>query len=209
VDIRFGEYPPWETSGIRIAPQSSRRRGTLRRLELPAKTPEHQAAYDAARKRQHQVLLRLNSDEAIRLKSAAAASGKTVSEYVMSLLTERPAPVVDLAHVAQLSAVVATMAAIPKAMRDLEADLGRLSGRLAHFFTLNPDVARQHADEINGTIWEIKTLMSRMLPEMQNVQELIAEPRTKIAHVMKQLMGDLSRKSFSNIKSKVGTLHDR
>jgi len=164
---------------------------------MPAKSPEEQAAYDAARKRSERAHLRLGSDDAARLRTMAAAAGMTVSDYVVSLLSERPAPVVDLAQVAELSAVVATMADIPQAVRDLEADLGRLSGRLAHFFTLNPDVAREHASEINGLIWEIKTLMERMQPEIRQVTLSLAEPRTKIADVMKALMGQLSRKSFA------------
>lgn len=175
---------------------------------MPAKSPEQQAAYDAARKRQQQVLLRLSGDESVRLKSAAAASGISVSAYVISLLAERPAPIVDLAHVAQLSAVVATMAAIPKAIRDLEADLGRLSGRLSHFFTLNPDIARTHEPEINATFWDVKKLMAQMLPEIENVQGELAEPRSKISAVMKLLMRDLSRKSFATRGSKVRSSDD-
>ena len=111
---------------------------------MPAKTPEEQAAYDAARKRSDRVHLRLASADAERLRTMAAASGLLLSDYVLSLLSERPAPVVDLAAVAQLSAVVATLAEIPKSIRDLEADLGRLSGRLSHLFTTNRPLAREH-----------------------------------------------------------------
>ncbi len=120
----------------------------------------------------------------------------------MSLVDQRPAPVVDLAQVAQLTAVVAALAAIPKAIRDLQADLGRVSGRLSHLFTENPPLAREHESEINSVFWEVRDLMTKVLPEIAKVQVLIAEPRAAIAEVMKHLMREVSRKSFSSKSSR-------
>ena len=165
---------------------------------MPAKTPEEQAAYDAARKRGDRVHMRFAPADAERLRKMAAASGLPLSDYVLSLLSERPAPVVDLAAVAQLSAVVATLAEIPKSIRDLEADLGRLSGRLSHLFTMNPVLAREHEFAINEVFFEIKDLMAKVLPQIDEVQMAVAEPRAQIADVMKILMGDLARRSFSS-----------
>jgi len=41
---------------------------------MPAKSPEEQAAYDAARKRSERAHLRLGSDDAARLRTMAAAA---------------------------------------------------------------------------------------------------------------------------------------
>jgi uncharacterized protein (DUF1778 family) len=169
-------------------------------VPLPAKTPEQQAAYDASRKRFRRVLLRLDADEAARLSSAAAASGQSVSAYVMSLVAGRPAPVVDLAQVSQLTALVAVLAALPKSIRDLEADLGRLSGRLSHLFTVNPRLAREHDVLINETFRGVRDLMAKMLPEISRMQLLVAEPRALISEVLKQLMREVSRKPSSSRK---------
>jgi uncharacterized protein (DUF1778 family) len=165
---------------------------------MPAKTPEQQVAYDASRKRHTQVLFRLDADEAARLRSAAAASGQSVSAYVMSLVEHRPAPVVDLGQVSQLTAAVAVLAALPKSIRDLEADLGRLSGRLSHLFTVNPPQARKHQAMINETFRGVRDLMAKMLPEIERMQLLVAEPRAAISEVLKQLMREVSRKPSSS-----------
>jgi uncharacterized protein (DUF1778 family) len=161
---------------------------------MPAKTAAQQAAYDAARHRSSQVLLRLTPDDAQALKAGAAAVGLSVADYVVSLSAKRSAPAIDLAQVATLSGAVATLAQIPKAVRDLEADLGRFSGRLAHFFTLHPQLAREHEGELNATFDAVRKLMADVLPELRNVQAAVAEPRAQIAEVMKLLVHDLVRK---------------
>ena len=154
---------------------------------MPAKTPEKRAEYDAARKRSEQVLLRLTPDEATRLRHAADASGYSVADLVMAILDDQPRPVLDLADVAQISAATAALAGAPKAIRDLEADLGRLSGRLAHLFTMNYERASLHREEIHETLWALQDLMRRVQPEIVRMRQLVAPARTTIGLAMREV----------------------
>ncbi len=159
---------------------------------MPAKNAEQQASYDARRKRSEQLLVRLAPDEAQRVREAAASSGLSLSEFVLALADGRPQPIVDLAQVAQISSAVAVLAGAPKAIRDLEADLGRLSGRLSHLFTENYDRASLHRDEIHETLWALQDLIRHVQPEIAKMSEAVAEPRAVIATVMRAIAHELS-----------------
>ncbi len=158
---------------------------------MPAKSPEQQAAYDARRKRSEQLLLRLAPDDAQRVREAAASSGLSLSDFVLALADGRPQPIVDLAQVAQISSAVAVLAGAPKALRDLEADLGRLSGRLSHLFTVNYARASLHRDEIHETLWALQDLMRRVQPEIAKMSAAVAEPRSEIVMVMRAIAREL------------------
>ncbi len=158
---------------------------------MPAKTPEQRVAYNAARKRSEQLLLRLTHDEAQRLRAAADGAGFGLADFVLTLLDERPRPIIDLSEVAQISAATAALSRAPKAIRDLEADLGRLSGRLSHLFTENYEGASLHRDEIHETLRALQDLMRNMLPEIERTQQLVAPAREAIAIVMRSLTRDL------------------
>jgi len=158
---------------------------------MPAKSPEQQATYDAARKRSEQLLVRLTPEEAQRVRAAAAGAGLSLSQFVVALIDDRPPPIVDLGQVAQLSAAVAVLAGVPKAIRDLEADLGRLSGRLSHFFTQNYERASLHREEIHETLWALQDLMRRVQPEIATMGAAVAEPRSEIARIMRGIAREL------------------
>jgi hypothetical protein len=158
---------------------------------MPAKSPEQQAAYDAKRKRSEQLLIRLTAEEADRVRSAAASSGQSLADYVLAIVDDRPAPSVDLSQVAQISSAVAVLAGIPGAIRDLEADLGRLSGRLSHLFTLNYARAVLHRDEIHETLFALQDLMRRVQPAIATMGAAVAEPRSEIARVMRAIAREL------------------
>ena len=164
---------------------------------MPAKTPERRAAYDAARKRSEQLLVRLTPDEAMRLRRAAEASGSSVADLIMAMLDDLPRPILDLADVAQIAAATAALRGAPKAVEDLEADLGRLSGRLSHLFTVNYARASLHRDEIHETLWALQDLMRRMQPEIQKMQQLVAPARRSIALVMRGVARSLREGSIS------------
>jgi len=161
---------------------------------MPAKSAGQQAAYDARRKRSEpeQLLVRLAPDEAQRVREAAASSGLSLSEFVLALAEGRPQPIVDLAQVAEITSAVAVLAGAPKALRDLEADLGRLSGRLSHLFTENYDRASLHRDEIHETLWALQDLMRHVLPEIAKMGATVAKPRAEIAWVMRAIARELS-----------------
>ena len=159
---------------------------------MPAKTPEQQAAYYARRKRSEQLLLRLTPEEADRVRTAAASSGLSAADFMLAIVDDRPAPIIDLAQVAEISSAVAALSGVPGAIRDLEADLGCLSGRLSHRFTLNYARADLHRDEIHETLFALQELMRRVEPEIAKMSAAVAEPRTEIATVMRAIARELA-----------------
>jgi uncharacterized protein (DUF1778 family) len=128
---------------------------------MPAKTPEQARAYDAARRRTERLKLRLTEDEAQRLRNAAAGAGMSLHTYMLAVADGRARPVVDLAHVAEFSTPIAALLAAPQAVRDLEADLGRLSERLAHLFTTDYALPSEHRAEIQATLSEVRDRPTR------------------------------------------------
>lgn len=179
---------------VRSPAVAAARNADLRRSSeqtMPAKSAEQQAAYDAARKRSEQILVRLTPDEAQGLRAAAAGAGVSVADFVAGAIDERPRPVVDLTHVAEIATATAVLAGAPKAIRDLEADLGRLSGRLSHFFTINYERASLHREDIHETLYALQDLMRRIEPEIAKMSAAVAEPRTEIATVMRAIAQEL------------------
>jgi len=152
---------------------------------MPAKTPEQRRAYDAARRRPERLKLRLTEDEAQRIRNAAAGAGMSLNAYMLAVVDGRARPVVDLADVAQLSTALAALMSAPRAVRDLEADLGRLSGRLSHLFTVNYKLALEHRAEIHATLNEVRETMRRMQPAIAALQAETAEPRAEIGRVLR------------------------
>jgi len=151
---------------------------------MPAKNAEVRAAYELARNCREQVLLRLTKDDAEYVRNGAAGAGKSLASYVLSALRGQPRPIVDLAEVAQLSTALATLRAAPQAVRNLEADLGRLSGRLSHLFTMNYKLALEHRAEIHATLNEVRGLLREMRQAVAALQTETAEPRAEIVRVL-------------------------
>ncbi len=159
---------------------------------MPAKSAKQQAVYDSKRKRSEQLLVRLTPEEADRVRTAAASSGQSVADFMLAIVDDRPPPIIDLAQVAEISSAVAALSGVPGAIRDLEADLGRLSGRLSHLFTVNHARASLHRDEIHEALWALQDLMRRVEPEIAKMSAAVAEPRSEIATVMRAIARELA-----------------
>jgi hypothetical protein len=80
---------------------------------------------------------------------------------MLAVADGRPRPVVDLSHVADFSTPIAALFAAPQGVRDLEADLGRLSERLAHLFTTDYALPSEHRAEIGATLNEMRRNQAR------------------------------------------------
>jgi uncharacterized protein (DUF1778 family) len=152
---------------------------------MPAKTPEQARAYDAARRRSKRLKIRLTEDEAQRLRNAAAGAGMSLNAYMLALVDGRVRPVVDLAHVAMLSEALAAVLSAPRAVRDLEADLGRFLGRLSHLFTLNYALASEHRTEIHVTLNEVREMLCFLQPALAALQLETEKPRVGIGRVFR------------------------
>ena len=169
---------------------------------MPAKTPEQQATYDANRRRSENLIVRLTPDELLRLKTAASNADETLAAFLLAATEKRPKPMVDLSQVAEMTKAVAVLSGLPQAVRDLDADLGRLSGRLSHLFTITPERAGLYHDEIHETLYALQDLMREVVPEIQKLTASVAEPRTEIANVMKLVGAKMqASKSVGSIAS--------
>jgi uncharacterized protein (DUF1778 family) len=126
---------------------------------MPAKNAQDRAAYELARARREQVLLRLTKEEAQRLRDGANGAGMSLSAFVLCAVDGQARPIVDLAEVGMLSEAFTALRAAPQAVRDLEADLGRLSGRLSHFFEINYKLASEQRAELHAKLRELDALL--------------------------------------------------
>jgi hypothetical protein len=152
---------------------------------MPARNVEERAAYAAARKRREQIGALYTNDEAQRIRNAAAGAGMSLRAYILATAGGVPRPIVDLADVAKLSTALAALMSAPRAVRDLEADLGRLSGRLSHLFTVDYKLALEHRAEIHATLNEVRETMRRMQPAIAALQAETVEPRAEIVSVLR------------------------
>src|ERR1700691_4861703 len=109
----------------------------------------------------------------------------SLNAYMLAVVDGRVGPVVDLADVAPLAAALVALLSAPRAVRDLEADLGRLSGRLSHLFTVNYKLALEHRAEIHATLNEVRETIRRMQPAIAALQTETAEPRAEIGRVLR------------------------
>jgi uncharacterized protein (DUF1778 family) len=154
---------------------------------MPARNAEERAAYAAARKRREQIGARYTEEEAHRIRNAAAGAGMSLRAYILATADGVPRPIVDLAEVAQLSTALATLRAAPQAVRDYEADLGRLSGRLSHLFTMSYKLALEHRAEIHAALDEVRAFRREMREAVARLQAETAEPRAEIVRVLRRV----------------------
>ena len=158
---------------------------------MPAKTPEQRRSYDAARRRPERLKLRLTEDEAQQIRNAAAGAGMSLGAYIFAVVDRQPRPIVDLSEVAKLSAPMAALRAAAQPVRDLEADLGRLSERLAHLFTADYAIPSAHSAEIQATFSELRDVLRAAPPAIAAVQAETAEPRAEIVRVLRAVTAAL------------------
>lgn len=160
---------------------------------MPAKTPADRRAYDAARLRQERLKLRFTEDEAERIRAAASASGQTISAFVLSCVSGQHRPIVDLSDVAKLSTAVVALLSAPQAVRDLEADLGRLSGRLSHLFTISYPLASEHRSEIHATLDAVHALLRSIPHAIAALHAETEEARAEVTRVLRAVSVALGR----------------
>lgn len=159
---------------------------------MPAKTPEQRRAYEAARRRPKRVKLRLTEDEAQRIRNAASGAGMSLHTYMLAAADGQPRPIIDLSEVAKLSVPMAALRAAAQPVRDLEADLGRLSDRLAYLFTTDYALPSAHSAEIQATLSEVRDVLRAVLLAIAALQAETEEPRAEIGRVLRGINAALS-----------------
>lgn len=138
-----------------------------------------------------QLKLRLTPADASMIRLAAEASGITISDYLVRLHQQQPLPprpgggwkTFDL-----LESLRREVEAIPNGVRKLDANLGRLSGRIKDLFDTNPVNAMKYQDEINAALRAVRELRAEMMPVLADLQMANAEPRDRIEEVLVAIM---------------------
>ncbi len=153
-------------------------------LEVLVPKPTNSSAMlNPEEKRLEQLKLRLTPAEAEAIRTAAARENQTLSAYVVNLHKRRRPPAA-LQQFDVLVEVDRHLAEIPNAVRALDADLGRLSGRLASFFTADSGRAMAHQAEINAALLAVKDLRAEVLPKLAALQAAVAGPRDELARIL-------------------------
>jgi uncharacterized protein (DUF1778 family) len=151
---------------------------------MPAKSAEERAAYAARRRRREHIGARYTEEEAQRIRNAAAGAGMSLGAYILATADGVPRPIVDLGDVAKCSTLVAALLAAPRAVRKVEADLGRLSGRLSHLFTLDYPLAVENREEIHATLKEVRALKEEVREAVAELRAETSEPRAAVARLL-------------------------
>jgi hypothetical protein len=139
-------------------------------------------------KRTEQVKLMLTRAEAQAIRSSARSAGTSLSQYVVDCHNGRPVRSFDLAAANELAQLRVAMTQVPQSVRDLEADLGRLSGRLASFFSgENCRLAYENQEAINGTIFAVRDLCDAVLPVLAQLQQDMIQPRWEALKILRAI----------------------
>jgi uncharacterized protein (DUF1778 family) len=152
---------------------------------MPARNAEEYAAYAAARKRREHIGARYTEEEAQRIRNAAAGAGKSLGAYILATADGIARPIVDLADAAKLNEAISALYVAPEAVRALEADLGRLSGRLSHFFEMDYAFASKNRAELHETLRNVNALLLTIPRAIEALERKADGPNDEIARAVR------------------------
>jgi hypothetical protein len=138
-----------------------------------------------------QIKLRVAPADASVIRLAAEASGITISDYLVRLHRQQPLPPRPSGGWKTFDALEnlrREVEAIPNGVRKLDADIGKLSGRLKALFDANPVNAMAHQDKINAALRDVRNLRDKIMPVLSDIQTASAEPRDRIEQVLVTIM---------------------
>jgi hypothetical protein len=138
-----------------------------------------------------QLKLRLPPADAESIRAAARDAHMTISGYLLSVHQRQPVPRPPTGGWKTFDALADLQRAIetvPNSVRKLDADLGRLSGRLKDLFNEHPAKAMAHQDAINSGLRAVRDLRSEIMPVLADLQAANAEPRDAIDELLAALM---------------------
>jgi hypothetical protein len=135
--------------------------------------------------------LRVAPSDASTIRLAAESAGMTISDYLVHLHRQQPLPPRPSGGWKTFDALESlrrAIDAIPGSVRKLDADLGRLSGRIKDLFDTNPVNAMVHKDAINAALRDVRNLRAEIMPVLGDIQIASAEPRDRIEEVLVTIM---------------------
>ncbi|MGH7748605.1 MAG: hypothetical protein ACREQ5_28175 [Candidatus Dormibacteria bacterium] len=145
-----------------------------------------------APRRTEAIFLRLLPRDAKRLRALRLAARRidgrvpTLGEYVMALADGeplQPARSVDLREFAEVPRSLAALLEAPRAIRELEADLGRLTGQLRQLWNDDRALAEAHRPAIDANQRGLRDLMARVGDALAESERACAPARDELRRI--------------------------
>jgi hypothetical protein len=136
-----------------------------------------------------QLLLRLLPAEIESIREAASAADKTISDYVGDLHRRRshraPGDSEEIdALYRVLRQIMLMLGTEPPAVSKLNADLGRMSGRLKELFETDYGKAMAHQEAINETLRDVRAMRAAIDVAVGEIRAELAEPRDELVEIL-------------------------
>jgi hypothetical protein len=148
-----------------------------------------------SRRSTEQIKLRLRPDEALRLRTAADTSGRTLSDFVVALLDGRntgdhPATAADERKVAlaEVSRLANALYALAENLRLSRGDLGRGLGLMKNLFNEAAVVADRHRFAIDDAIRDVRRAIVRADESSGTVADAVRQLRAEIEVTVRRLV---------------------
>lgn len=142
-----------------------------------------------------QVKLRLDAADALALRVAAAANGRTISAHVARLVATAGDPEASRREpdlIADVSQMAARVARIPESVQRMQGELMRQGGLIKSLFvgdTLTADLAEAHARECSETLGALLAAAERAGEAAARVEADLADVRAELRAGVLRLCG--------------------
>ena len=141
-----------------------------------------------------QVKLRLAPDDALRLRTASDASGRTLSDFVVTLLDGKASGQATVGGgegvgdaLAEVSRLANAVYNLTENLRLSRADLGRGLGLVKNLFNESQTAAEQHRHQLHEATVELRSAITRAEESSAFVSAEVARLRTEISACAKRL----------------------
>jgi hypothetical protein len=129
--------------------------------------------------------LRIPPADGHAVRAAAKKARTTISKYALRVFRRQRDVPAEPGQLDGLADVLRKLLAIPEAVRRLDADLGKMNGRLKDLFDIDPAKAYVHQDEINRTLFAVRDMRSAIMPELAAIQVAMTEPRDLLIEMLR------------------------
>jgi hypothetical protein len=128
--------------------------------------------------------LRIPPADGHAIRVAAKKAKTTISKYALRVFRRQRDVPTEPAQLDALGDTLRKLVAIPEAVRQLDADLGKMNGRLKQLFNDDPALAYAHQDEINETLFAVRDMRTAIMPEIAAIQSAMVEPRDLLLEML-------------------------
>jgi len=153
-----------------------------------------EGVFSESRRGTEQVKLRLSPAAALRLRTAATQSGRTLSEFVVALLDERVAAGAadasfppDRDALAEVSRLAHAIYSLAEEARLARGELGRSLGLVKHLFTISSEKAQVMREELSAAVLGLRDATKTADSTLLALHEHLASMRSELAAAAKRI----------------------